>query len=61
MISRSEGLMPPHLCSHLTPAVYILWIAMAQVAGQEDREKTTALKGELNILLWEYEIKLFLK
>lgn len=38
------------MLSHLraaASALYILWITMAQVAGQEDREKTTALKGEL--------------
>lgn len=33
-----------------TPALYILWIAMAQIAGQEDREKTTALKGKREII-----------
>lgn len=36
--------------SHLraaTQALSILCIAMAQVAAHEDREKTTALKGEL--------------
>lgn len=38
--------MLSYLCA-ATPALYILWIAMAaQAAGQEDREKTTALKGE---------------
>ncbi len=30
-----------------TPALCILWIAMAQIAGQEDRERTTALKGNV--------------
>lgn len=37
--------MLSHLCA-ATQALSILWIAMAQVAGHEDREKTTALKGE---------------
>uniref|UniRef100_A0AAQ6ABR7 Arb2 domain-containing protein n=2 Tax=Amphiprion TaxID=80969 RepID=A0AAQ6ABR7_AMPOC len=39
------------MLSHLSaaiPPLYILWIAMAQVAGQEDREKTTALKDLLS-------------
>lgn len=35
-----------HFCA-ATPPLFVLWIIMAQVAGQEDREKTTALKGEL--------------
>uniref|UniRef100_A0A8C5I8U2 Arb2 domain-containing protein n=1 Tax=Gouania willdenowi TaxID=441366 RepID=A0A8C5I8U2_GOUWI len=35
------------LCA-ATPALYILWIIMAQVAGQEDKEKTTALKDLLS-------------
>ena len=37
------------MLSHLRaaiPTIFIVWIAMAQVAGQEDKEKTTALKGE---------------
>lgn len=34
-----------------TPALYLLCITMAQVAGQEEREKTPALKGELTIEL----------
>lgn len=38
--------MISHLCA-ATLVLYILWIAMAQIAaGQEDREKTTALKGK---------------
>ncbi|XP_051806382.1 cotranscriptional regulator FAM172A homolog isoform X2 [Acanthochromis polyacanthus] len=39
------------MLSHLSaaiPPLYILWIAMAQVGGQEDREKTTALKDLLS-------------
>uniref|UniRef100_A0A8D3A824 ARB2 cotranscriptional regulator A n=1 Tax=Scophthalmus maximus TaxID=52904 RepID=A0A8D3A824_SCOMX len=32
----------------VTLALHILWIAMAQAAGQEDREKTTALKDLLS-------------
>lgn len=40
------GPMLSHLCAALTPALYTLWITMAYVAGQEDREKTTALKGK---------------
>ncbi|XP_061584951.1 cotranscriptional regulator FAM172A homolog [Cololabis saira] len=36
-----------HLCA-TTPALYILWMIMAQVSGQEDREKTTALKDLLS-------------
>ncbi|KAG7243936.1 hypothetical protein INR49_006094, partial [Caranx melampygus] len=39
--------MLSHLCA-ATPTLYILWITMAQVAGQEDREKTTALKDLLS-------------
>ncbi|KAK1892199.1 Cotranscriptional regulator FAM172A, partial [Dissostichus eleginoides] len=40
--------MISHLCA-ATPVLYILWIAMAQIAaGQEDREKTTALKDLLS-------------
>uniref|UniRef100_A0A3B5MDE7 ARB2 cotranscriptional regulator A n=1 Tax=Xiphophorus couchianus TaxID=32473 RepID=A0A3B5MDE7_9TELE len=39
--------MSSHLIS-ATSALYILWITMAQVAGQEDREKTTALKDLLS-------------
>uniref|UniRef100_A0A3B4V0U8 ARB2 cotranscriptional regulator A n=1 Tax=Seriola dumerili TaxID=41447 RepID=A0A3B4V0U8_SERDU len=39
--------MRSHLCA-ATPTLYILWITMAQVAGQEDREKTTALKDLLS-------------
>lgn len=39
------GPMLSHLCA-ATQALYILWITMAQIAGQEDREKTTALKGK---------------
>ncbi|XP_037632585.1 cotranscriptional regulator FAM172A homolog isoform X2 [Sebastes umbrosus] len=39
--------MLSHLCA-ATPALYILWITMAQIAGQEDREKTTALKDLLS-------------
>ncbi|XP_063753469.1 cotranscriptional regulator ARB2A homolog isoform X2 [Eleginops maclovinus] len=40
--------MISHLCA-ATPALYILWIIMAQIAaGQEDREKTTALKDLLS-------------
>lgn len=39
--------MLSHLFAALTPALYTLWIIMAYVAGQEDREKTTALKGNL--------------
>uniref|UniRef100_A0A671Y8M4 ARB2 cotranscriptional regulator A n=1 Tax=Sparus aurata TaxID=8175 RepID=A0A671Y8M4_SPAAU len=39
--------MLSHLCA-ATPALYILWFTMAQVAGQEDREKTTALKDLLS-------------
>uniref|UniRef100_A0AAQ4S8Y1 ARB2 cotranscriptional regulator A n=1 Tax=Gasterosteus aculeatus aculeatus TaxID=481459 RepID=A0AAQ4S8Y1_GASAC len=36
--------------SHLAaiPELCVLWIAMAQIAGQEDREKTTALKDLLS-------------
>ncbi|XP_056273894.1 cotranscriptional regulator FAM172A homolog isoform X2 [Pseudoliparis swirei] len=37
--------------SHLRaaiPELYLLWITMAQIAGQEDREKTTALKDLLS-------------
>ncbi|XP_040011439.1 cotranscriptional regulator FAM172A homolog isoform X3 [Xiphias gladius] len=47
-LQEQKGLMLSHLCSHLTTALYILWITMAQVAGQEDREKTTALKDLLS-------------
>ncbi|XP_053276323.1 cotranscriptional regulator FAM172A homolog [Pleuronectes platessa] len=39
------------MLSHLgaaTLALHLLWTAMAQVAGQEDREKTTALKDLLS-------------
>uniref|UniRef100_A0A7N6A0F8 Arb2 domain-containing protein n=1 Tax=Anabas testudineus TaxID=64144 RepID=A0A7N6A0F8_ANATE len=39
--------MLSHLCA-ATQTLYILWIAMAQVAGHEDREKTTALKDLLS-------------
>ena len=39
------GPMRSHLCA-ATPVLYVLWFTMAQVAGQEDREKTTALKGK---------------
>ncbi|XP_013867969.1 cotranscriptional regulator ARB2A homolog isoform X1 [Austrofundulus limnaeus] len=39
--------MLPHLGA-ATSALYILWISMAQVAGQDDREKTTALKDLLS-------------
>uniref|UniRef100_A0A3Q4M393 ARB2 cotranscriptional regulator A n=1 Tax=Neolamprologus brichardi TaxID=32507 RepID=A0A3Q4M393_NEOBR len=39
--------MLSHFCA-ATPALFILWIIMAQVAGQEDREKTTALKDLLS-------------
>lgn len=42
--------MLSHFCA-ATPALFILWIIMAQVAGQEDREKTTALKGELLLIM----------
>lgn len=42
--------MLSHLCA-ATPALYILWITMAQIAGQEDREKTTALKGKYEMIL----------
>ncbi|XP_014885536.1 cotranscriptional regulator ARB2A homolog [Poecilia latipinna] len=42
-----DGPMRSHLFS-ATSALYILWITMAQVAGQEDREKTTALKDLLS-------------
>lgn len=38
------GSMLSHLCA-ATPSFYILWITMAQIAGQDEREKTTALKG----------------
>ncbi|XP_036954649.1 cotranscriptional regulator FAM172A homolog isoform X1 [Acanthopagrus latus] len=41
------GPMRSHLCA-ATPVLYILWFTMAQVAGQEDREKTTALKDLLS-------------
>ncbi|XP_047238448.1 cotranscriptional regulator FAM172A homolog isoform X4 [Girardinichthys multiradiatus] len=34
--------------SSATSALYILWITMAHIAGQEDREKTTALKDLLS-------------
>eukprot|EP00064_Thunnus_orientalis_P007291 superscaffoldBa00000798_g7311 len=47
VISGSTEPMLSHLCAAI-PALYILWIAMAQVAGQEDREKTTALKDLLS-------------
>uniref|UniRef100_A0A669BDW0 ARB2 cotranscriptional regulator A n=1 Tax=Oreochromis niloticus TaxID=8128 RepID=A0A669BDW0_ORENI len=36
-----------HFCA-ATPPLFVLWIIMAQVAGQEDREKTTALKDLLS-------------
>uniref|UniRef100_A0A8C3AUX9 ARB2 cotranscriptional regulator A n=1 Tax=Cyclopterus lumpus TaxID=8103 RepID=A0A8C3AUX9_CYCLU len=36
-----------HLCAAI-PELCILWITMAQIAGQEDREKTTALKDLLS-------------
>ncbi|XP_028269186.1 cotranscriptional regulator ARB2A homolog isoform X2 [Parambassis ranga] len=36
-----------HLCA-ATPALYLLCITMAQVAGQEEREKTPALKDLLS-------------
>lgn len=42
--------MRSHHCASFTPAFYIFWIIMAQIAGQEDREKTTALKGKLKKL-----------
>lgn len=45
VISVLGGLMLSYLCA-VTPAVYLLCIIMAQVAGQEDREKSTALKGK---------------
>uniref|UniRef100_A0A8C6PCN2 ARB2 cotranscriptional regulator A n=1 Tax=Nothobranchius furzeri TaxID=105023 RepID=A0A8C6PCN2_NOTFU len=39
--------MLSHLCA-ATSALYILWITMAHVAGQDDRERTTALKDLLS-------------
>uniref|UniRef100_A0A3B3D8E1 ARB2 cotranscriptional regulator A n=1 Tax=Oryzias melastigma TaxID=30732 RepID=A0A3B3D8E1_ORYME len=36
-----------HLCAS-TITLYILWTTMAQVSGQEDKEKTTALKDLLS-------------
>ncbi|XP_056144875.1 LOW QUALITY PROTEIN: cotranscriptional regulator FAM172A homolog [Lampris incognitus] len=39
--------MLAHLCA-VTQGLYILWLIMAQVAGQEEREKTTALKDLLS-------------
>ncbi|XP_008417145.1 cotranscriptional regulator ARB2A homolog [Poecilia reticulata] len=42
-----DGPMLSHLFS-ATSVLYLLWIIMAQVAGQEDREKTTALKDLLS-------------
>ncbi|CAB1456388.1 unnamed protein product [Pleuronectes platessa] len=45
--SSSSGLMLSHLGA-ATLALHLLWTAMAQVAGQEDREKTTALKDLLS-------------
>lgn len=50
MITGRKGPMLSHFCA-ATPALFILWIIMAQVAGQEDREKTTALKGELLLIM----------
>lgn len=50
VISGRGGPMLSHL-SAATPALCILWITMAQVAGQEDREKTTALKGKYEMTL----------
>lgn len=44
--------MLSNLCAAL-PALYTLFITMAQVAGQEEREKSTALKGEYVTALWE--------
>lgn len=50
------GPMLSHLCA-ATPALYILWITMAQIAGQEDREKTTALKGKMILYIKVIVIK----
>lgn len=50
VITGRKGPMLSHFCA-ATPALFILWIIMAQVAGQEDREKTTALKGELLLIM----------
>lgn len=46
VISRSRRLMLAHLCT-TSLTLYILWITMAQVDGQDDKEKTTALKGKM--------------
>lgn len=48
MIYVLGGLMISSPCA-VTPALYVLSIIMAQVAGQEDLEKSTALKGKKDV------------
>lgn len=51
------------MLSHLRTAIstlFVVWIAMAHVAGQEDREKTTALKGEYGTMPREFKSEVVL-